>query len=673
MKRYIILYLAFCTTALDASPCATEQPTALPFGRLLLMLHETNSLDSENPAKKEVGPVTLRAGTALAQEAGILILSPAIWQNLLFRKHWFACELTKPGSLASLLCKHWRAYQENPSPQILIQINALLKSDPTLMYHFYLWQQDLSPERWCCFYHPDASLVILIPAAYLEEHAGLLPRPSIATGDHHTVMAHILTEATGLHLTRCRPIVLSQTIEGLEGLFGQAKHLQKRSSFSLAHLQSLFVTKKETHPLMRRHWNMYMTGHSTPQESICGLARTQFIQFLSWCNTHLYLHCFYYQSCYNGGQNLLDLYHATITNNQVAHEGLGLHFSLVIGALGEAPVRVLMPHKEQNATAAIRLAVDLDLNAFFTALERYEDSWQAILAPITPVPQSTSSSPGFNNDPLLLLPDQNAPTPVRLRTEQTPSESALRPARPGVSIFTHKDNSDSENCRPFIVRDKRALLLLPARIQTPIELYPYPKPSKRDAHHHIHFLSPTIISLITGNALHHLKALTLHDLDLKGLLTHSFAQMSRQKGTKILLIDTLTLNNDLAHHFITPQPSWWENITTTVSRWFSSRATTADSPRLTLYKTIIIVGTRKLTCFFEEKHQDGSMHGYKVQFQRPAKIAEATPDALPMSKISLKKYDRLYAKYEDFAASYRDTPAQSPYNDGHENAENTPS
>lgn len=100
-----MLYFFLFAASIIPTQATPDTPTAIPFGRLLLMLHETGSLESENPSKKEVGAVTLRAATALTQQAGIIILSPAIWQNLLFRKHWFATELTKPGSFASFLLK----------------------------------------------------------------------------------------------------------------------------------------------------------------------------------------------------------------------------------------------------------------------------------------------------------------------------------------------------------------------------------------------------------------------------------------------------------------------------------------------------------------------------------------------------------------------------------------
>ncbi|MDQ5940338.1 MAG: hypothetical protein QG632_64 [Candidatus Dependentiae bacterium] len=668
--KYIMLYFFLFAASIIPTQATPDTPTAIPFGRLLLMLHETGSLESENPSKKEVGAVTLRAATALTQQAGIIILSPAIWQNLLFRKHWFATELTKPGSLASLLLKNWQAYREIPTQQGLTQINALLKSDPTLMYHFYLWQQELTSEYWQCWYHPDASLIILIPTAYLDEHAGLLPRPSITLGDAETVKTDVLMQATGLQLSKCKPIVLTESVEGLTTLLSQAKHLYKRSSFSLKHFESLFAPKAKTQTLLCRHWNIYMTGHGTHQGSICGLPSDQFIQFLSWCSDNLYINCFYYQSCYSGGQNLFDLYHARATSNQVAHQGLNLHFPLVVGALGDAPVHILMPYKELNQSSTIKIAIDINLNTFFTALEQYEESWPAILQPITPTITTASDTHALSNTPLLLLPGQTTPTPIDVNTQPNTS---LNPhaTRAGISVFSPQDDLYGQRTgTAFIVHGERALLLAPPYIRTPIEMYPYQKLHRSAEAHHSSFVSPAIISLIPGNALHHLTALTLHDLGLKDFITHSFIQMSKQKSTKVLLIDQLTINNDLAQHFTAPLPSWWENITSTVSRWFSLRTTPLETPRITLQNVLIIIGIHKITCLFREPHQDGSMQAYKATYQRPLKMMDALPDALPLTKVSLNAHARLYTKYGSFAASYRDSLAQNSYTAPHESTKN---
>ncbi|MDQ5890274.1 MAG: hypothetical protein QG604_148 [Candidatus Dependentiae bacterium] len=685
----LISFLVWIASSLISPLSAETPPTALPTGHLILLLHETEKLASENPSKKEIGAVTMRAATAIAQQAGIIILSPAIWQNLLFRRHWFAGQLTKPGSLCSLLRKTWSAHQQHPTAQTNTQLNALLNADATLMDHFYLWQQELTNQSWRCWYHHDASLIILIPNTYLENRLGLLPRilPMTYTAEEY---------ATGLRLSQCTPLKLAEQSADVETLFNQARHLYKRSSFSLDALESLFIPATTVHNLLAIHWSIYMTGHGTYQstdaawsskkpessapttQSICGLNFTQFTGLLDWYNTHLYLNCLYYQSCYGGGQSLFEIYHTRKASQSTVHTKFNLHFPLIAGSLSEAPVHILKPRKETK-NRDLHIMTDIDLNLFFQALETPERSWAAALRPITATISTPNDLHAISNTPLLLLPGHTEPLPVDVSGYSHATQAALNKhvIRAGIAVFSPHDEIEGRLYqKPFIVRGNRALLLTPPHIETTLEIHPYQRLQRSTGTHSSTFTMPALISLLPGNALHHCADLTVHDIGLKEFLTQSFLQLTKQKSSKAFLFDHLTLDNDIATHFIAAAPSWWENITATVSRWFSDRATPLDAPRITLKEVLVIVGAQKLTCIFIQPCQNNTLLTYKVTYARSTQADNSYPDLLPLTRVSVRTHDKLYAKYAQLCAkqvSSRDSSRQKTYTAAHENTENSPS
>jgi len=645
-------FLSFILTVwLTASPATALQP-----GRLIILLHETGSAGTENQSKKEIGAVTMRAAIAIAQEAGIIITSPAIWANLLARCAIFNTAAEKPGSLPNLFKKAWDIQSKRPSAALYAQIQAMLNTDRTLLHHLYISMNQPAPENWVCYQHPQTNVIILVPRAYIDQRLALLPR-------NIPVDRPPLDYATGLTLSKCTPISLPpvhQSSGPLARLISQAHHLIKRSTFTLHEFTNIFIPTTTTHHLLCVPWNIYMIGHGTYQQlktpwghlntkrfeqtinnkkMVCGIPAATFDQWLQFCNTNLTVHCFYYQSCYGSGVS------RTILNTP--HQ---LHFPLIAGAVGEAPVHILMPRSSGSS-----ITVDTNIALFFEALERDELSWPAILSPITPLISLPGDLHSISSTPLLIPANHTEPIPIDVNQNKETSSPILNKnkIRAGISLFSAKHESQfSPSNKPFIVRGQRALLISPTNIATPLELHPYQKIIHTGTTATTTFIAPAILSIHPGNAIHHCAALTAHTINLKDFLSQSFLQLTKQQSTKVFLFDSLTLDNDLDTNFTNEASSWWNRLTGTIAGWISP-ASSLSTPRITLQKVVIIVGCQRLTCIFLEPCMEGTLTAHKIIYYRPSGTGNATPERLSKEQILVSKHTALYNKYSELCTKQR--------------------
>lgn len=645
--HYLIIILScfFFSSGISAT-----QPSAVAPGRLVLLLHEAQNLGSENPAKKEYGPITMRAAQAIAQKAGILFLSPAIWENLLFRRQWFASQLEHEGSLASLF---YRAVKSGDS-QAAARQEPLLATDPTLEQGLFVHELNLREEEWRCWYERESSVVILIPQSYLTEHGALTPRhvPSDYTREEF---------ATGLRLSLCTPLTLPADTTALDPLIRHAKHMRKRSTFSADALTRLFIPRQYLNPLLTTHWTIYLTGHgtyhapedewahlsnassnatSTPANTvIAGLPFATFAALLAWCNKNLQVTCWYYQSCYASTQSLDALYHALKTGKDTLRQGFQLHFPLIAGALSEAPVQTA-------------LLEPLNLPLFFQRAASGNASWAETLQPITPALSTVADTHGLSNTPLVLFPGNPEATPIDVLPPYFPAASttAHSSLRAGICIFTDTQEQQAHlHHRHCVVRGDRALLLGPSQIRVPLEIHRYQRIEKTAGGDRSVFMLPALVSLLPGNALHHSLSCTIHEGGLKDLLTECFFQITRQKSTKCFLFDTLVVDNDLENNFVGATPSWWEKVTETVSGWFGTRRAPHAVPRLVLRDVLIIAGPALITCLF--KRETDKKAG-KIICAKPPEGADA-PTQLTLTHISEKTHASLYKKYLSLCAKQR--------------------
>jgi len=656
MMLYALLFI-LSPTLLCQSP---EAPTALPQGRLLLMLHEDAALSGESPAQKNIGPITIRTATALHQQPGIVIVSPHIWHNVLYRKQWYETQLHNTGSLTALFHTAWNAHHAAPSPKTYAQIQTLLKIDPTLLHNLYLWRIDFS--AWLCFVHTEASVIILIPRTYLEQRRDLLPRTLASTYHSDDI-------ATGLALSACTQHILPTHADELAHSLNHARHLQKRSTFSMNNLAGIFLKKQTLHPLLTIRWNIYMSGHGTYVQTkntwshlsekddahpslnhahICGLTLSDFVAWLTICNTKLSVGLLYYQSCYGGGQNFADMYAALRAQKTVLSPHNHLSFPLISGGLGDAPITMIMPRKQRpNNSLSLSIAVDVDLLEFFNRIETRENRWAEIVQPLSNTLSSPSDIHGLSNTPQILFPGATELTPIDV-TSNPISMHAAGPLqhmiRAGMYIITQSDEQEKQpNDHPHIIRGKRAVLCMPSIITRPLELHAYQKIERAKTAHTL-FKSPAFISLIPGNALHYCKKITLHSLGLKDFITHSFLDFSNQKSTKIFLIDELILDNDLQKHFGEKNSSLWNSITTTLTQWFHAAPGHIDTPRITLENVILMITAEKISCLFILHDDARTPHAHKTVFSRHS-TALPLPETLTLEDISTKHHAALYKKY----------------------------
>jgi hypothetical protein len=372
------------------------------------------------------------------------------------------------------------------------------------------------------------------------------------------------------------------------------------------------------------------------ERMICGIAMNTFEHWLQFCNRSLNVHCFYYQSCYGSGTN-----RAQLTSPQQ------LHFPLIVGAIGEAPVHILMPR-----SSAGTITVDTNIALFFEALERDGSSWPAILSPITPLISLPGDLHSISSTPLLIPAHQSEPIPIDVNQNKETNSAIINKnkIRAGISLFsgTHESQFKQSNTS-FIVRGQRALLISPTTITTHLEIHPYQKIIYTGTTGTTTFIAPALLSINPGNAIHHCIALTAHSINLKDFLSQSFLQLTKQQSTKVFLFDSLTLDNDLETNFINKARSWWNRLTGTIAGWISP-ASPLTSSRITLQKVAIIVGSQRLTCIFLAPGTQGTLTAHKIIYYRPTGTGNTTPERLSKEQILISKHTALYNKYSELCA-----------------------
>jgi|GEM_PF-3158025 len=653
MYRRILLFMLLAHTVAAQTP-----PTALRDGHLLLFLHETTHIPDEATASKQVGSSTLQLATAIGQKAGIIIMSSALWLNFLFRRTWFAQQASKNGTLASLFLQEWQTYEKTGDLEALERLQHITRVDKDLVAHCYVWRQPFEARAWRLFQHKTAPLMILIPEHYLREREDMVPRTA---GKTYTYTEY----ATGLRLSELERLTLPTTpTEEDEAMLRIRQHI-KHTTCTLEALTSLFIARQAVHPLVQVPWHVYMLGHgsftaekspwkhlepqtptATPATAalLCGIPTPLFHSFLTWCNKHLLVRSWYYQSCYGGGKNLFQLSQAQQTVQETFQRTThSLHFPLVSGALGDAPVYLIVPRLllKHNGTV-LTIATENNLSTYFASLAQEPIDWQSALRWIAP-PFSTVQDPhGISNTPLVLLPGATQPLPidVTLETHQTrPAALSKHALKAHLALFTSADNAGAH---PFIVRGKRALLLKTPDIARPLEVHPYERFTQKQQNPHTTFQAPALISLLPGNAIHRIASLTLHDVGLKNFLTHSIIQSAHQKSTKVFLIDQLSVHNDLGAG-ATTQPSLWSRIVHFFSP-LEPRSITTE--KTTLSRVLIITGARRLTCYFCEQAsaQSDDMRAYKITYQS---VPKENKDhiRLPLTDTTQSRHKKLYAKY----------------------------
>jgi len=630
-----ILFFAVSTYFGLALPAAHEEPTALPQGNLMLLLHEDAGDASESPTPKEIGAVTLRAATALTQKAGIVALSSTIWENLLFRINWFENQLQREGSLAFLLDKALQASGKGAAEKR----KDLTETDPNLFGHFFAYKSKPTSAEWSCWHHEASGLILLIPADYLEKRLLTTPRTLPQTYAREEF-------ALGIRLKDCKSIPLPPQTKGLEPLIRQAKHLKKRAPFSTEGLQKLFLPKSAVHRLTTVHWAVYMSGHGTPGKTegnqdarryVCGVPINTFMQLLSWCNKNLYVRCFYYQSCYANMEHIVSRYQASKVDKKSLKSATGFDFPLIAGALPDAPVHLDLPG----------LHADIDLPLFFNRAEKLPaQSWPSVLRPLTPITGSASDMHAIGATPLLLRAGSTTVETIDVqKTEFELSTNQDQSIRAGLRILTAKDaQSTDDAAKPFVVRGDRALLIVPLAVRRPLSIHRYQRVN-RETRTSL-FALPAIISLAPGSAQHYIERCVLHDAGLKDFLLDGFARLEGQKTTKTFLFDSLILANDIPVHFALKQASWWQHITSTISTWLDDRSITETESHIELRHVLITSSPHHLVCSFAVTHEGSKERAYQVLYTKSPALSAAAPELLPLHAIDFQKHMHLYKAHK---------------------------
>lgn len=649
--------LCFYTLLVAAPVSATS---ILPPGRCVLLFHELSELKQENPTSPHIGAVTMRAATVIAQQTGIIILSPAIWYNLLYRRLEAERAAQEEGSPFNLLVTAWNEHLRAPSAEHYQRVHALLKNNQNLFHTLFIWQLSLESESWLFATHPDASLVILIPRSYLAFRRSILTAEKLPfTRDEC---------ASGLNLSQCtfHTIPLPSDKQAINDILRKTQHMRKRSTFTPEHFAALFIARNALPTQLVTSWHMYASGHGyyAPHEKsftkpfdpagheICGLSFVAFQKCLAQLNARCDVSFFYYQSCYSGGQHLFQLYHYNTFNRSAVGTHLDLHFPLVAGALSETPVYSTLPSYKYNALAhTLDIVMPVHVAAFFDALETDGQSLAQILRPITPPLPTLHDMHALSATPLMVPP--HTTTGIAIDVTSAPAQDPRgygHTTQSGLAIVSAQTlASCAEQSIPFVVKGKRAVLLSPLSISEPLIIHPYHTLNR--ATHTTTTIMPALVSLAPGSSIHWFSSLSVHDTPLNSFLIDGFARLKYQHTTKIFLIDSLTLSNDLARHIKAEGRGVVSSLLNAVSEFFSPSTTPLTDPRITLSHVVIFISHNRLECFFSAPCNDHALHsyhiGYKIDHALEHQELEASQLQLSLDPLPDKKHLRIYTQYKE--------------------------
>jgi len=490
-------------------------------------------------------------------------------------------------------------------------LNALQQEAGIIIAHTPLWENALwwqerlyLPQRPFHTHHaPHANLTVLIPQNYLKERLAVVPR-RLQYGQTHADCA------TGLWLSKVESI---QT------------------------LTDLFIANKHAHPYAQTRWMVYMNGHGmnappadhweqlleekglTEKKScidkraqkhlIAGLSLVDFVDLLHFFDEKLSVKIFYYQSCYGGGDHTrLAHYYNTLGRTQ-AQKDLSLHFPLIAGSLSDTIV----------TTYPTRTRISL----FFDRIEEQHAPLDYALEAITPLISHSYDLHAVTCTPLLLAPRSERFQPITLSYK-----NAQLPAK--VSYLTHvKEITHASDSQPYTVKKSRAFLIAPQLITTPLIIHTY-KPSK---------LPPALVSMVPGNAIHHIQNMTLHGTGLYNFLLYGFLHAAAQKSEKVFLIDALTLDNDIRTSFTDTTNTWWN---------FFFENNPVKTSRITLRKVVLVSSLDTIRISFQEPLEKGTFASRSITISLSLHPHFCLYKKVNGSELYTKERESLFAKKQTF-------------------------
>lgn len=470
---------------------ATNNNTSLNRATLVF-LNDSESDDAPSAAQK-MGAISIAFSLALVQQAGPIIVSASILANMRQREN-------PVDTSFSALMERFNTLHA--------QFNEL--NDAEIMefkniYRYLLPFNEDTPNLFV-IKKISAELYLLIPKKYLnslnideKEVAFYTDAPTLTKAELRLGMKinHLQT------VTDINTIQKPLPIPPFADYFIDALHNKK---------QSIFITNTEYYAHNEKDiplWSIYISGHGSMGGKIAALSIPQFKDFLTFLEHKIHTKLLYYFSCYAAGANHEELY-----KDMESAINKTYSFAIITHAITDATIRV----------PDIRVIIE-DGNPVMTYSQRYRRFIEHVLTSEI-IDYKTLANYFQTYDLGSMLP--------QIKLPGLPWFSIIHEDRvASIGSILAKTRTKPLNIENFFARKGKKAAPLGILIYSyiPFELI-INSQTPED-------LPPTIISMIPGNAIHHIKKISSSVHSVEKLIT-SFFQIKDLEAKKLFVIHTLT-------------------------------------------------------------------------------------------------------------------------------------
>lgn len=487
--NYIYLISAFLFFGM---PCkAASMQEEAPFADQVLLIFIDDIESDDNPVDK-FGIMSSDLLSAIAEQAGPMLASSSLIANISEQQNTDEADPQKLlSSYTAILNKHYLKRTEEEILQRKRIILSVAAFTPEVAQNWVI--KEVNP-----------SLYLLLPQRYLA-------KKGISTQQAQTFVAGGAITQTeqqlGLKINHMKTVSVND--------IKKQEATSEYPDYFIDSLNAIFVSNSEyaAHQDKKKipTWAVYINGHGETRHSVAALSLPQFKEFLTFLATKITTKLLIYSTCYAAGVNAQLIY-----KDQQSGVDTTYPFTIIAQALTDAPTSGLFLSMEV-VHAKLKIKPEIHYNSFVdTVTSAGMPDYRKLMESLD---NADVKKYGFASLPQIKL--AGLPWFSAVDADKLLSIGSIlaktRTAPLDVSTFTKKG------------ANPQAILLYAQDV--PFELIINTKAPETQA-------PPAIISMIAGNALHHLKKISSTQNSVDALL-NGFLTISGLSARKLFLIDEI--------------------------------------------------------------------------------------------------------------------------------------
>jgi hypothetical protein len=462
-----------------------------PLADHALLIFLDDSEGDENPVDK-FGIMSSDLLSAIAQDAGPIIVSSSLIANI--SQKGIPSE-GDPDNLLKRFNTITEKHDEQRTDQERLERKAIILSVSAF-----------TPEvaqNWI-IKEIDPFLYLLLPKSYLR-------KKKITDEQATAVSEKTITDtevALGLKVNHMKTVTINSV----------KKHetSPEFADYFIHKLNAIFLINREytaqNNKKMIPTWAIYINGHGLIRHSLAQLSIEQFKDFLTFLATKITTRLLVYSSCYAAGVNAQLIYKENQRNIDVTYP-----FAIISQALTDAPTAGLFLSMEV-VQARLKVKPEIKYDTFLDLVTTSQTfDYRKFIEPLNNADFKTF---GFSSFP-------------QIRLAGLPWFSALDNEKVlAIGSILAKTRTTALDVGTFTKKGAKPLAILLYTQDVPFELIINTKAPETNA-------PPAIISMVTGNVVHHLKKISSKQNTIEAIL-NSFLTIEGLATHKVFVIDEIT-------------------------------------------------------------------------------------------------------------------------------------